>query len=140
MRMFLIALAVAVPAAAPAQLMQPGQWEITSTITSIKGNLPPSVMASMKGRPNVIRQCITPAQAAQGPRDIMKARPDCKFDKFTMSGGKYASQMQCKDMRVSATGNYTPVSMAATATMVMTGQMALTMTSNTKGRRIGACK
>ncbi len=140
MRKFLIALAIAVPAAAPAQTMQPGQWETTSSITSIKGNVPPNVMAMMKGHPTVSRHCVTAAEIAQGPRNMMKARADCKFDKFVMSGGHYASQMQCKGMRMNASGTYTPVSMAATGTMTMTGGMAMTMTTSVKARRIGACK
>jgi len=140
MRIFLIALAIAVPAVASAQTMQPGQWETTSSITSIKGNVPPNMMAMMKGRQTVTRHCVTAAQIAQGPRDMMKARSDCKFDKFVMSGGHYASQMQCKDMRMVVNGYYTPVSMAATGTMTMTGRMAMTMTTSLKGHRIGACK
>jgi hypothetical protein len=145
MRIFLIALAVVVPSAASAQMMQPGQWEITSTITSIKGgNMPPNVAAMMKGRPTVIRHCVTPAEAAQGPREMMKANRSCKFDRFLMAGGRYASQMTCNNggtkISANATGSYTPVSMAATGTTVISGRMAMTMTSVVKGRRVGACK
>jgi len=145
MRIFLIALAVALPTAVSAQMVQPGQWETVSTVTSVKGgNFPPAVAAAMRGRPTVIRHCVTPAEAAAGPREMMKPSTGCKFDRFSMVGGRYAALMRCdrpgSSMTVNATGAYTPVSAESTATMVMKGRMAMTMTATTKSRRIGAWK
>jgi len=145
MRVLTIVAAIALPSVASAQMLQPGMWETTSTVTSVKGgNFPPNVAAMMKGRPTVIRHCVTPAEAAAGPREMMKSAPDCRFSRFSMVGGRYSSQMSCTRqgmaMTVAASGSYTPVSMASTATMVMTGRMAMTMTSRTTGRRVGACK
>ena len=113
----LLALA-ALPAIAGAQVT-PGQWQTTATVESVEmPGAPPQIAQMMRGRmgggPHVMSYCITPEQAAQGPKEMFKNNPSCRFTSFSMSGGKISTEMVCSQnggtMTARATGSYTPTS------------------------------
>ena len=139
---------LALLAAAPAQAapgIQPGEWEISVTVNSVDmPGAPAGVANMMRGRTTTIHHCITPADAARGPQDLMKSDPSCTFTKYSMAGGKLSSEMTCmrKNMTITAssTGSFTPVSFTATGRSVVTGGAMMTTTTTTNGRRIGECK
>ncbi len=138
------ALALALPAqAAPG--IQPGEWEIAVTINSVDmPGAPAGVANMMRGKTTTIRHCITPADAARGPQDMMKSDRTCTFTRYSMTGGQLSSEMTCvrRNMTITATssGSFTPVSFTATGRSVATGGMTMTTTSTTTGRRVGDCK
>lgn len=136
------------PAAAQAQV-QPGQWEASSTINSIDmPGAPPQVAQMMKsqmsgGKKTRMTYCITPQQAAQGPQEMLKQNPSCRFTKYSMKGGMISTEMSCAQnggtMTARASGSYTPTSFNVTSNAVMSGQMSMRLSSTSVGRRIGPC-
>lgn len=135
-------------AAANAQV-QPGQWEASTTVNSIDiPGAPPQVAQMMKGQMasggrTKMTYCITPQQAAQGPQEMLKQNPSCRFSKYEMKGGRIATEMSCSQnggtMTARASGSYTPTSFNVTSNTVMSGQMSMRMSSTSTGRRVGPC-
>lgn len=135
--------AAALSTAASAQIT-PGQWEIKSTITSIQGSaIPPNVAKMMTGKTVTIKNCITPEQAKQGPMEMMKGSKSCTVAKFNMTGGKYTSQVVCKQggMTITTTGQgaFTPTTMSGQGRAVVSGPQSMTQTQTMTGKRIGSC-
>jgi hypothetical protein len=144
-RIILFAALAATPALAAAQGVQPGQWEILTTVQSIDmPGAPPQVAAMMKGKPIRISQCITAADAAKGPQEMMKSNKQCRFTRYSMVGGKLSSEMVCNQgggtMTATSSGTFTPTSFTTSGRSVMTGAQKMTLTATTVGKRIGACK
>ncbi|QNQ07812.1 DUF3617 domain-containing protein [Sphingomonas alpina] len=130
--------------AAPGSHMQPGKWETRIEIIDVKmPGGPPGVAAAMKGKPKIVTACVTPEQAAQGPRAVTKADPGCKFTRYSMTNGRISSQLVCSRPRGTVTmtseGSYTPTSYTAVGRGVMSGKAPMTITTRTSGRRIGPC-
>jgi hypothetical protein len=142
----LTAIAVAgaaVSTAASAQIT-PGQWEIASTITSIQGSaIPPQVAKMMTGKTVTVKNCVTPEQAKQGPMQMLKGSKTCTVAKFNMVGGRYTSQVVCKQggmtITTSGQGVFTPTTMSGQGRAVMTGAQSMIQTQTMVGRRVGAC-
>jgi len=143
----IFACALTTAAAAQAQV-QPGQWETVVTVKSVEVPGAPPQMAEMMrqrmgGAPARSRYCLTPAQAAKGPQEMLKQNPSCKFTKYTMTGGVIATEMSCAQgggtMTARANGSYTANSFSVTSSVVMTGNMSMRMTSTNTGRRLGPC-
>lgn len=131
--------------AAQAGPIQPGLWEITSRVETISiPNAPPAVAQAMRGRPTSIRSCVTPDQAQQGPREMMKGDKSCTVTRYRMVGGAFDSEITCKrptgTMTASSSGRYTPTSFTARSQTKATGQMAMAMTATLSGKRVGPCK
>src|SRR3546814_7243341 len=81
----------------------------------------------MKGKPQSMRHCITPEQAAKGPQELLRqSKGECKFTKYAFAGGKMDAVMQCasKDrgtMTAATQGSFTPTSYATVGKLVMSG-------------------
>lgn len=147
MARFMIGVSVAllaIAAAPPGPIIQPGKWENRVEILDVQlKGAPPGIAAAMKGRPVVVTSCVTPQQAASGPQAAMNADKSCRFVRYSAAGGKIASELVCArpggTMRVVSQGTYTPTSYAVSGTGVMSGRMSMTMKSLTTGRRLGGC-
>jgi hypothetical protein len=136
---------------ASGQLVSPGQWEITTRINDISvPGLPPQTAAQMKGamgKDKSFTDCITPEEAKR-PREGMFAGGDksCRYDNFTMGGGKIDITMHCSGegmaRQMVMTGEYSPnayhmnVSSSGTA---KSGSGAISMQIDMTGKRIGEC-
>ena len=137
-------LVLLLPAAA-ATPIQPGRWETTVTIVDMKmPGAPPQVAAMLRGRPTKGSSCITPAQAAAGPRAAMeRSNNRCRFTDYSMAGGRLRSSMVCAQpggsMTFRSTGTYTPTSMTMEGVGTGTGGNAVTMRTRTVSRRLGPC-
>lgn len=140
---------VALPASAVAQGagIMPGEWDIAVTMNSVEmPGQPRAVTQMMVGKTNHVRHCITAADAARGPQDLMKAAKGCTFTRYTMIGGKLSSEMSCSQpgggtMTAVSSGSFTPTGFTTTGRSMMTGNgMAMKMTSTTVGKRLGPCK
>lgn len=81
--------------------VQPGLWEASTTVNSIDiPGAPPQAAQMMKGQMasggrNKMTYCITPQQAAQGPQEMLKQNPSCRFSKYVMKAGRIATEMSC---------------------------------------------
>jgi hypothetical protein len=144
-RIILFATFAAIPALASAEAIQPGQWDIVTTVQSVEmPGAPPQIAAMMKGKPVRVSQCITPADAAKGPQEMMKSNKQCRFTRYSMAGGKLSSEMVCDQrggtMTATSTGSFTPTGFTATGRTVITGAQKMTLTATTVGKRLGACK
>ena len=137
-----LSAALTVAAATP---IQPGKWVTTVTILDVAmPGTPPQVAAAIKGHPTTVSACVTPADAAKGPRAaIEKTNGRCRYTDYTMSGGRISSTMVCSQpggaMTVHAIGSYTPTSVSVEGTGMMTGARAMTIHTRTVGRRVGGC-
>lgn len=123
----------------------PGKWEIVTTVNSVDmPGAPPFVANMMKGKPIKVSHCLTPEEAARGPQDMMKARKECTFTRYSMAGGKLDSVMVCQQgggtMTATSSGSFTPTSFTSSARTVMTGAQQMTMTATAVGTRVGDCK
>ena len=135
-------------APALAQEMQPGMWEITSTVTSIEmPGAPPEMAAAMAGQVTTLSQCVTAEQLANGP-EAMFAQSDgqCEFSEFSMQGGQVKLVGACAapggqgQMTMATTGTYTATTYETEGTVEMAmpgGGMKIQAAG--AGRRTGDC-
>ncbi|WP_337128868.1 hypothetical protein, partial [Staphylococcus aureus] len=72
-RPFLLLLLPLPLLAAAATPIQPGKWRTTVTVVDMTmPGMPPGVAAMMKRKPTVVTACVTPADAAAGPRRVIE--------------------------------------------------------------------
>ena len=137
-------LGSATMAFAQSATVQPGQWEMISVTKSVEmPNAPPQVAKMMAGRTTTVRRCITPREAADGGREMMKAKPSCTFGRYIMAGGKIDAEMTCSQaggtMTAVTTGTYTPTTMSSMTRMSIKGPAPMTITTSMSGKRVGGC-
>jgi hypothetical protein len=152
------------PAAPPAagdpnaQSIQPGEWEMTSVMTSLEApGAPPAAAQQMRAQlnqPQIRRQCITPEEAANVARNLMgadAARQGCQFTDTVFAGGVVRIAMNCQrpggggSMRMAVEGGFSATQMNMAMRMSMTGPrtgsgpQSINMAGRMTGRRIGEC-
>lgn len=134
------------PPSAAAMGIQPGKWETVVTVTDSKTTgMPPGMPTPPKIGPQTITACVTPAQAAQNPAEMLrKAKLDCTITNSVFSGGKVASQASCKlpngKMTMTTTGSYAPTEVSYDTEQVMDmGPIVATQKMHTVSRRVGDC-
>lgn len=140
----LIVIAGLACATAASAQITPGQWEIASTITSIEGSaIPPAVAKMMTGKTVTVKNCVTPEQAKQGPQEMLKGSKTCTVAKYSMTGGRYTSEVVCKQGGVTITttgqGQFSPTSFTGQGRAVMTGGTSMVQTQTMSGKRVGDC-
>ena len=129
-----------------AQVVQPGEWEMVSTATSIDmPGAPPRIAQMMKGRPTRISWCITPEKARLGPRSLTKENKNCRYSRFDVRGNHIDMQLICNQpgggtTTVTSSGSFTPVSFVSNGRSVMTGRQKMTITSHAEGHRVSDCR
>ncbi len=139
----LLALLAAAPAFAAELPLKPGSWQITSTVRSMEmPGAPAGMMAKMIGKTTTMRQCITPAQAAAGPRQILKASEGkCRYNSFSVRGSKLDAVMVCTSGQGNMTSRMTGTVTATSYTMDQTMTApSMKMTSAGTGKWLGPCK
>lgn len=140
--------------------LQPGQWELTTTMTDFQApGAPPEMLAQMRasaGRPQVLTECMTPAEAAN-PAGWMTNpggnAQGCTFTDQTFAGGVIRVSGSCPlpnnggSTRTSLQGSYTATTMEAR----LTGQLQagpgappgmprnISTTGTLNARRVGDC-
>jgi hypothetical protein len=134
-------------------LLRPGKWQTKVTVQDISiPGMPPEAQAQMKQmftrQQNVtVDHCVTPEQAKKPGGDFFtgKKAENCRYDRFTMSGGKVDGVMRCTgdqstEMRMTMSGTYTAESSTAQTEMVVSGgQGGMTMKARSEAKRIGDC-
>jgi hypothetical protein len=121
----------------------PGKWQTTTTVESMTmPGVPPEMTRSMMGKPISVTVCISPEEAAAGPRDVIgKTNGACRYRSFSAAAGRINAVMECKagsatPQVIEMAGSYSPTSYEISSKM--TGG-AFQSTSRTAGKRLGPC-
>jgi hypothetical protein len=138
-------------------MLRPGQWEtkikiVSANLVSATGGnaaVAKAVTAKMVGQENISSQCITPAQAAQPPVEMITGdnSPNCKFDSFALKDGKLASKLSCGKMGeagamvMTTSGNFGGDSYALDTAMTIASPVGkIDIKALNSAKRIGDCK
>ena len=137
-----------------ANMMRPGLWQSKVTIEKFEmPGMPPEMAQQMKsvmaeGQAHDSTTCLT-AEDVQKPKEDFFAgkNKECRYEHFTMGGGKIDAAMQCgkKDagqtMRMA--GTYSPdtyqMQVATSAANGGEGNNAMMMQMRIESRRVGEC-
>ena len=135
--------------------IHPGKWMTTGRIEELNvPGMPAEMAAKMKQHGQGMagtQSCITPADVRKPGPDFFTGNKNCRYDHFTMGGGKIDARMRCaaggKTQLTTMTGTYGPESyrMAMTTAMESTsvgspeGMDGMTMKLSVEGKRIGEC-
>lgn len=110
-------------------IIRPGKWQSTVTIEDMTmPNMPPQAAAQMKKMMSVghtTETCLTPEEAKKPAPDFFAGNDKCRYDHFTMGGGKIDAEMHC-----SAGGGTQVMKMNATFS---SDAYSMHMTSQSKG-------
>jgi hypothetical protein len=139
--------------------LEPGQWESQVRIVSVEMPGAPKEVAdalgkSISAKVNTTSDCLTPEEAEKPAADMFAGSKsgECRYDKFTMVGGKMDAVMVCKnpnpaqpgEVRMAMNGDYTSTSFGLDMTMDMSGgglpgAQGMKMRARTEGKRTGQC-
>ena len=99
-------------------MVEPGLWESKVTVHEMNiPGMPPEFAQKMKQtmaehQPDASRSCLTPEEVKRPKEDFFGADKSCRYEHFTMGGGKIDIRMQCKQegftQDTTMTGSYTP--------------------------------
>jgi Protein of unknown function (DUF3617) len=138
--MLMLGLASAASAQSP---VTPGKWQTVTTVESMTvPGMPPELAKSMTGKPLRAAICITPEQAAAGPRDVIgKSNGACRYRSFAAAAGRITAVMECKagsagTQTIAIAGSYGPSFYDIRSKM---SGSAMQSTSRTVGKRLGPC-
>lgn len=133
------------------EFVRPGKW--LSSVTILEMNvpgMPPEFAARMKDQMAAAREyesCLTPEQAKKPKEDFFAGvDKSCRYDHFTMDGGKIDAAMRCTHDKMVQTmtmsGSYSPDRYDMSMTTKMEGggpQAGTTMKMKVEARRVGEC-
>ncbi len=132
------------------QFVRPGKWESTVTIDEMSmPGVPPQAAAQMKkmfAGTHTTQTCLTPEEAKQPKANFFSGNDQCRYDHFTMSGGKVDAKMHCNEGGMSQVmqmdGTYSAESyemhMQSTAQGAAQGQ-PINMKMTVTAKRVGEC-
>lgn len=130
--------------------LKPGQWRTNAQLVSIDmPGLPKEVadqMGQSMAKAGATEHCLTPEQVEKPEEVLAQDNGECRYERFSMSGGKIDAVMKCKpanqpEVQISLSGDYQPerYEVAAEMKMEQQGKM-LTMRLKSLSERIGECK
>jgi hypothetical protein len=131
-------------------MVQPGLWQSKTTVLEMNiPGMPPEYAAKMKQqmaehRNDSSKHCIKPEDVKKPKEDFFGADKSCRYDHFTMGGGKMDIQMVCKQENLTQTtsisGSYTPTTYSLDMSMNGTGpEQGTTMKMHVDAQRVGEC-
>ena len=131
-------------------MVQPGLWESKVSVLEMNvPGIPPQYADRMKQelakhRNDSNRHCIKPEDVKKPKEDFFGADKSCRYDHFTMGGGKIDIQMWCREENLTQTtnmaGSYTPTSYSLDMNSSGSGpQKGMTMKMHVDAKRIGEC-
>jgi hypothetical protein len=139
----MIALGLASAAGAAESPVTPGKWQATTVVQAMKmPGMPPEAAKRMIGKEMSATICITPKDAAAGPKDLIgKSNGACRYRKFDAAAGKISAVMECKTdaptpQVIAIDGTYSKS--AYDIRSILTGG-GVQSTSRTVGKRLGNC-
>jgi len=134
--------------------INPGQWRTKVTVEEMSF---PGMTAAMQAQMQSImgrqqdisvEHCISAEEARRPSAQFFtgKESESCRYDRFTMSGGKIDAVMRCDakasgSMTLTVSGTYTPDSSTTRSDMNLSGgaEGGMRIRSVVENRRIGAC-
>ncbi|HEX8364685.1 MAG TPA: DUF3617 domain-containing protein [Allosphingosinicella sp.] len=127
--------------------LQPGQWEITTNVTSMNVPGMPAGMTPPMPPPTTVRACLTAAQAAQPGAGFLSGSGEaqgCTYESNSIGGGRIQAVVQCNQagttMRSTMTGQFTADSYEVNQQVETSAQgQNMQIQSRTTGRRVGDC-
>ena len=148
-----VANAVSRSAAANDILLRAGEWKVSGTLEELNiPNMPPEAQSEMKramGQQHdmTYQYCLTPEQAKKpgGKFFNRQASKNCRYDHFTMGGGKIDALMRCAapegSMEMTIAGTYAADSYSTQVAMNMVGgrQGGMSMKMRSQAERVGEC-
>ena len=134
-------------------LIQPGKWQTKITVLDIDvPGMPPQAAQQMKQTMGKMQEnrydtCLTEADVKRPKEDFFAGKNnDCRYDHFTMSGGKIDAALRCEakptgTMNMTINGTYSRTSYEATMALDVSGgrEGGMKMRSHSESRRIGQC-
>lgn len=133
------------------RMVEPGLWESRVTVQEMNiPGLPPEYADKMKQQMashqvQNSRHCITPEEVKKPKEDFFGADKSCKYDHFTMGGGKIDIAMVCSHegstQAMNASGTYTPTTYSLDMASNATGDAAekMSMKMHVDSHRVGEC-
>jgi Protein of unknown function (DUF3617) len=130
--------------------VKPGLWQSKVTIGEVNvPGAPPEMSAAMRGRMSEERTyCLSPEEAKKPNENFFGGNQnECRYDHFTMGGGKIDAAMRCTHeqmtQRINFNGTYTPEAyQLAMDTKVEGGPRemgGMSMSMKVDSRRVGEC-
>jgi hypothetical protein len=131
-------------------MVEPGLWQSKATVLDMNiPGMPAQYAAKMKQeiaerRNESSKHCIKPEDVKKPKEDFFGADKSCRYDHFTMGGGKIDVQMACKQENMTQTtnmsGSYTPTTYSLDMASHGTGpQQGMTMKMHVDAQRVGEC-
>jgi hypothetical protein len=129
----------------------PGRWETTVTLGKMEmAGVPESAakaMSQQQGTHSGMATCLTPADAAkmQDGGMFQQSPGDCKYDRFSMAGGRIEGVMSCAQggqkvaMTMSGTYSASAYDIAMTTQTDAGGGRTMKMSMDVKSQRTGEC-
>lgn len=132
-------------------MVQPGLWKSKTIIQEMNmPGIPPQYLARMKQsmaehRNESSSHCIKPEDVKKPKEDFFGADKTCKYDHFTMGGGKIDMAMVCHQevstMNMKVSGTYTPTTYSIDTSMTGSGghENGMSMKMHVDSERVGDC-
>jgi len=131
-------------------MIEPGLWQSKVTIQEMNiPGMPAQYADKMKQeiaahRDESTKHCVKPEDVKKPKEDFFGADKNCRYDHFTMGGGKIDIAMVCKQENMTQTtnmaGSYTPTTYALDMNSKGTGpQQGMTMKMHVDAKRVGEC-
>ncbi|MBA3669090.1 MAG: DUF3617 domain-containing protein [Sphingomonas sp.] len=134
--------------------VRPGEWQSNVTIESFEiPGMPPEAVKRMKSlaaqnKQNDFKTCLTAEDVKQPKGKFFTGNEQCRYDHFTMGGGKIDAAMRCPSGQgmtqvMTMQGTYSPEEYQMRMTMKgegMSGPVAgMKMQMRVQSKRIGEC-
>ena len=131
------------------QFISPGQWQMAMKINEMTmPGLPPQAaerMKGMMGQGHTFTECLTEADVKKPKEDMFSGDKQCKYDHFSMGGGKIDITMSCggaQPRTMKMAGTYGPDEYHMAVSSDGTGKSgpgAMSMKMEMAAKRIGEC-
>jgi hypothetical protein len=138
-----------------ASFIRAGQWQSKVTIEKFEmPGMPPEMVQRMKtmmaqNQEHGFQTCLTAEDVKRPKEDFFAGKNnECRYDHFTMGGGKIDAEMHCGGKRgesqvMQMAGTYSPESYQMQTSMKMEGgetpQGSMAMTMRIEAQRTGEC-
>src|SRR4029078_5662766 len=140
-------------ATAGQSLVETGKWETKVSVLDVDiPGMPAQMAAQMKRTMGTMQEhsftsCLTEEDVRRPKEDFFAGRnKDCRYDHFTMSGGKIDAALRCDGkpsgaMTMTINGSYSRDSYEATMAMNVSGgrEGGMKIRSHSQSHRVGQC-
>ena len=132
-------------------MVRPGLWQSKTVVEEMTmPGIPAQYAAQMKQsiaqhRNETSSHCIKPEDVKKPKEDFFGADKSCKYDHFTMGGGKIDVAMVCHQeestQKMNVSGSYTPTSYSLDTSMTGSGgqENGMSMKMHVDSQRVGEC-